>query len=70
MWTYTIKTILRQITPHEDSIVEDYMVYQSLVYISEYLAKLETKINLHHNWDVDSLKIFEGEVMSGKVRMR
>jgi hypothetical protein len=51
-------------------MVEGYMVYQSLVYISQYLPKLATNMNVPLIWDVNSINKFEGEVMLGKGRMR
>jgi hypothetical protein len=35
-----LKTFLRQREHPEGSMVEGYMVYQSMVYISQYLSKL------------------------------
>ena len=54
----------------EVSMVEGYMVYQSLVYISQYLPKLEANMNVPLIWDVNSINKFEGEVMLGKGRIR
>ena len=51
-------------------IVQGYMAYQSMVYISKYLQNLAKNINLPHIWHVNSINKFEGEVMLGKGRMR
>jgi hypothetical protein len=36
----SLKALVRQRARHEGSMVEGYMVYQSMVYISQYLPKL------------------------------
>jgi hypothetical protein len=46
------------------------MVYQSLVYISEYLTEVVAYINVPCIWVVDSIKKYEGGVMLGRGRMR
>jgi hypothetical protein len=46
------------------SMVEGYMVYQSMVYISEYLPKVD--IDVPHIWDDKYTNKFEGEVLLGK----
>jgi hypothetical protein len=52
-------------------MVEFYMVYQYLVYISQYLPKLGKKIMKNSCiWDVNSINKFEGEVLVEKGRMR
>jgi len=52
-------------------MVEVYMVYQNLVYISRYLPKLTTKImKVPHILDVHSISKFEGEVLVEKGRIR
>jgi hypothetical protein len=52
-------------------MVERYIVYQYLVYISQYLPELATQIiKVLHIWDVNSINKFEGEVLVGKGRMR
>jgi hypothetical protein len=54
----------------ECSMVEGYMVYQSLVYISQCLPKLATKVmKVPRIWDVNYINKFEGEVLVGKGRM-
>jgi hypothetical protein len=44
-------------------MVEGYMVYQYMVYISQYLPKLEapTMHAVDRIWDVNSIKIFEDQ---------
>ena len=51
-------------------IVQGYMVYQSMVYISQYLPNFTKNINLPRIWHVDSINKFEGEVLLGKGTMR
>ena len=45
---------------HEGSIVQGYMVYQSMVYIIYYLPNLAKNINLPRIWHVKSINKFEG----------
>jgi hypothetical protein len=66
----SLKSFARQREHLESSMVEGYMVYQSLVYISQYLPKLATGMNVPHIWDVNSINEFEGEVLVRKGRMR
>ena len=51
-------------------MVEGYMVYQTMVYISEYLPKFVAKIHVDRIWDPNSIKFFEGEYLMGKGRSR
>lgn len=51
-------------------MVEGYMVYQTMVYISEYLPKFATKIHVDHIWDPNSINKFEEEYLMGKGRSR
>jgi hypothetical protein len=55
----------------ESFMAGGYMVYQSIVYISQYLPKLEapTMNALDRIWYVNSIKTFEGEHLLGKGRM-
>ena len=46
------------------------MVYQTMVYISEYLPKFATKIHVDHIWDLNSINKFKGEYLMGKGRSR
>jgi hypothetical protein len=46
------------------------MVYQCMVYISQYLPKLAESMNVPHIWHLDSNNKFEGEVLLGKGKMR
>ena len=54
----------------EGSMVEGYMVYQNMLYISEYLPKFMSKLNLCRICDLDSNNNFEGEYLKGKGRSR
>ena len=51
-------------------MMEGYMVYQNMMYISEYLPKLVSKLNLGHICDLNSNNIFEEEYLFGKGRLR
>ena len=66
----SLKAFVRQRACIEGSMVHLYMVYQSMVYISQYLPNLEKNINLPCIWHVNSINKFEGEVMLGKGRTR
>jgi hypothetical protein len=69
----SLKALVRQRARPEGSMVEGYMVYQSMVYISQYLPKLATP-TMHavdRIWDVNSIKKFEDqEHLLGKGRMK
>ena len=65
-----LKAFVRQRAHPEGSIMHVYMVYQSMVYISQYLPNLAKNVNLPHICHVDSIKKFEGEVLLGKGRTR
>ena len=66
----SLKVFIRQRSCSEDSMVEGYMEYQSLVYISEHLPKVAIDINVPFFWDVNSINKFKGEVLLGKGRKR
>ena len=51
-------------------MMEGYMVYQNMLYVSEYLPKLASKLNLRCICDPDSNNYFEGEYLNGKGRSR
>ena len=51
-------------------MMEGYMVYQNMLYVSEYLPILTSKLNLCRICDPDSNNKFEGEKMKGKGRQR
>ena len=51
-------------------MVYGYMVYQNMMYISEYLPKLASNLNLGHICDPDSNNNFKGEYLKGKGRSR
>ena len=83
MWIYTHKinvgggkelnslnAFVRQRAHTEGSIVHGYMVYQSIVYISQYLPNLEKNINLPCIWHVKPINKFEGGVLMVKGRTR
>jgi hypothetical protein len=65
-----LKDFVRQRAHLEGSMVEGYMVYQFMVYISQYLPKLAENMNVPRIWYLDSINKFEGEVLLGKGKMR
>jgi hypothetical protein len=67
----SLKAFVRKKTHLEVSMVERYMTYQYLVYISQHLPKLAAKIiKVPRIWDVNSINKFEEEVLVRKDRMR
>ena len=54
----------------EASMVEGYMVYQTMVYISEYLPKFAAGIHVDRIWDPNCNYKFKGEYLTGKGRLR
>jgi hypothetical protein len=48
--------------------MEGYMVYQCMLYISQYLPKLAENMNAPLIWHLDSINKFEGEVLLGKAK--
>jgi hypothetical protein len=67
-----LKALVRQRARPEGSMVEGYMVYQTMVYITEYLPGLAfIKIDLDRCiGDPNSINKFEGEYLMGKGRSR
>ena len=65
-----MKGLVRQQAHAKGSMMDGYMVYQNMLYISEYLPNLVSKLNLHHICDPDSNDNFEGEYLKGKGRSR
>ena len=51
-------------------MVEGYMLYESMVYISEYVPIIVTSMHVDQIWDVNSIKKFEEEHLLGKGRMK
>ena len=68
----SLKDFVRQRARPEGSMVEGYMVYESMVYISQYLPKLAVQAMhaVYCIWDVNSIKKFEGEKFLGKGTMK
>jgi hypothetical protein len=67
----SLKDFIKKRACPEGSMVEGYMVYPYLVYISQYLPKLVEKImKVPQIWDLNSINKFEGEVLVEKCRMR
>jgi len=63
----SLKALVRQRSHFEDSMVEGYMVYQTMVYNGQYLPKLVANVNAYHIWYVNSINKFEGSTYWGKV---
>ena len=51
-------------------MIEGYMIYQTMVYISEYLPKFAVGIHVDHIWDPNCNEKFKGEYLTGKGRLR
>ena len=49
---------------------DGYMVYQNMVYVSEYLPNLASNTNLRRICDPNSNNNFEAEYLKGKGRSR
>ena len=65
-----MKGFVRQRAHPEGSMMEGYMVYQNMLYVSEYIPILASKLNLRLICDPDSNSKFEGEQLKGKGRLR
>ena len=65
-----MKGLVRQQAHAKGSMMEGYMVYQNMLYVSEYLLILTSKLNLRRICDPESNKKFEGEQLKGKCRLR
>ena len=65
-----LKALVQQRAHPEGSMVEGYMVYQTMVYISEYLPNFVANIHVDHIWDPNSIKKFEREHLMAKGRLR
>ena len=65
----SLKDLVRQRARPEGSIAEGYMIYQIMIYITKYLPKIATAINMNLIWNVNSMNKFEGEHLLGKGRM-
>ena len=62
--------LVRKRSRVEGSMMEGYMVYQNMLYVSECVANLASKLNLRCICDPDSNNNFEGEYLKGKGRSR
>ena len=65
-----MKGLVRQRAHVDFYMIEGYTVYQNMLYVSEYLPILVSKLNLRCICDLDSNKKFEGEQLKGKGRLR
>ena len=61
-----MKGLVRQRAYAEGLMMEGYTLYQNMLYVSECLPILVSKLSLHHICDPDSNKKFEGEKLKGK----
>ena len=61
-----MKGLVRQQAHAKGSMMDGYMVYQNMLYISEYLLNLASKLNLCRICDPYSNNNFEGEYLKGK----
>ena len=52
------------------SMMEGYMVYQNMLYVSEYIPNLASKLNLARICDRESNNNFEGDHLKRKGRSR
>ena len=64
-----MKGLVRQRAHPEGSMIEGYMIYQTMVYISKYLPKFVVGIHLDRIWDPNYNKKFKGEYLTGKGRL-
>ena len=65
-----MKGLLRQREHAEHSMMEAYTVYQNMLYVSEYLPILVSKLNLRRICDLGSNNNFEVEYLKGKGKLR
>ena len=65
-----LKALVRQRAHPKGYMVEGYMVYQNMVYISEYIPKLASKMDLNRIWDPNSINKFKGGYLLRKGRLR
>ena len=56
-----MKVLVRQRAHAEGSMMEGYMVCQNMLYVSEYIPNLTSKLNLGHICDPHSNNNFKGE---------
>ena len=66
----SLKDLIKQRKHLEHCMMEGYMVYKSMVHISQYLPKLAANMHVDCIWDVNYIKVFEREHLLGKGRMR
>ena len=65
-----LKGLVRQRACPKDSMVEGYMVYHMMVYVTQYLRNLVAKTHIDCIWDLNSIKKFKGEYLVGNSRFR
>ena len=65
-----LKVLVKKRACPKGSMIEGYMEYQMMVYITQYLPKFAAKIHVDRIWDPNSIKKFKGEYLMGKGRLR
>ena len=65
-----MKVLVRQRAHTEGSMMEGYTIYQNMLYVSEYLPFLASKLNLRRICDPESNHKFEAEQLKGKCISR
>ena len=65
-----LKALVQQRACLECSMIEEYMAYQMMVYVTQYLPNLVAKSHIVCIWDVNSIKKIEGGYLVGKGRFR
>ena len=65
----SLKTFVRKIILPEGSIGKGYMVYKSMVYITQYICMLASYMQVDHIWDVKFINKFQGDNLLGKGRI-
>ena len=63
-----MKGLVRQRARANGSMMEGYMLYQKMLYVSEYVPNLASKLILWCICDPHSNNKFEGEYLKGKGR--
>ena len=62
-----MKGFVRQRERVEGSMMDGYMVYQNMLYVSEYIPNLVSKLNLLRICDQTPITILKGSTRRGKV---
>ena len=65
-----MKGLVRQRACAKGSMMEGYTIHQNMLYISEYIPNLASKLILHYICDMHYDNQFEGKYLKGKDRSR